>query len=195
MDLFDLAFMDCETSGLDPERDEIIEVCVVRLDPVTLAIRDQAHDYVMPIDPVAPEAAAVNGYSETLWRELGAASIETVLGSGRYDALLEGAMPTGQNPDFDRRFLRRAYERIGRPFPKMDHHALDMASLAWPVFVQGHIPGVSLRHTRALFRCPGEQKHRAKADVADSILTYRGFMRLYENAAMMAPSRIEDWFR
>ncbi|MDF1524584.1 MAG: hypothetical protein P1P87_17415, partial [Trueperaceae bacterium] len=51
--------------------------------------------------------------------------------------LLEGALLAGHNIAFDRTFLDAAWRSTGVPVPKLDHHSIDTATLAWPLLVAG----------------------------------------------------------
>jgi len=207
-----LGFVDVETTGLNAEGngsdggrepDHITEIAVARVHPETMRIEESVHVYVWPKRPVSDEVRRINGYSEEIWADRGAMGIRQAL--ARTLPLLGGTVPTGQNPHFDvDRFLRKAWENAGRmgadrivpdivPWPEMDYHRIDIASLALPLKVAGHIPGLSLKYTRKLFGLMGEQSHTAMGDVRDEIHVYGCLMRLYGNAAMMVHERMLDW--
>jgi DNA polymerase-3 subunit epsilon len=187
-ELCPLIFMDTETTGLNPEEHELIEIALKRLDPKTLEVMGSYHVLVLPSVPPTPEVAAINGYDETKWKAQGAKPNLETEDFEKMEALLQGATPAGQNPSFDMSFLRAAWAAVFEhgslqvPFPKMDYHQLDLAALAWPLYVAGVLPGLSLRHTRKLFGLPGEQEHRAMADVDDSIAVYKAMLKLYAPA-------------
>lgn len=177
----DLAFLDCETTGLDPEKNEIIELAILRIDPKTLEEKELFHEYFFPTKPVAPEICAINGYSEKLWRERGAYTIDRNA-LERIFKILTDTTPVGQNPTFDLGFLKAIFKTWGSSshisFPKIDYHVYDVATLAWPLVVAGLIPGVSLKHTRRYFELGGEE-HRALGDVRATLGVYKILMGKY----------------
>lgn len=203
-----LCFIDAETTGLDPEGrtkqppDQIVELAAARIDPKTFEWLDEAHVLVLPTIPVPLEVRQINGYDPEVWATCGALKIREAL--AHVLPLLEGAIIVGQNPSFDVRFLREAHNNAGRTgddrraqkvvaWPKHDYHVIDVASLAYPLARAGHIQGLSLRYTRKLFGLPGEQRHTARQDVRETIEVFASLLKLYGNAAEMAPSRIADW--
>jgi DNA polymerase-3 subunit epsilon len=54
-----LAFFDLETTGIDPTRDKIVEICVVRVSPG--GVRDTRSFRINPGRPIPPDATAVHG--------------------------------------------------------------------------------------------------------------------------------------
>jgi DNA polymerase III subunit epsilon len=190
---FDLAFTDCETTGLDPNAHEIIEIAIIRIDPYTMTEKARFHRYFLPFLPPSEEVKKINGYDEKVWRERGAKHFHPQ-DLREISVVLEGAAFAGQNPGFDRGFIRATYAVIdlntGKPrvdFPAMDYHLIDVASLAWPFVVAGLMPGMGLKHSRKYFGLEGEQTHGALQDILDTINSYRKFMEIY-----MAAATVED---
>lgn|GEM_PF-1166064 len=176
----DLVFIDTETSGLDAAnpQHEVLEIAVVRLNPLTMERRGVAHLYFLPEHPVGPAAAAINGYSADLWRDRAARPIGDSL--ARLTPLFDGATPAGQNIDFDMRFLAREYGRIGNATPAFDYHRVDLMSLAYPLVLAGLLPGVSLKYQTRYFEL-GEQRHTAMEDVLHEIEVFERVMERYVN--------------
>ena len=190
-EIINLVFVDCETTGLDPERDHIVEVAAVRVDN-TYAPLQTFHAYILPKIPVPEHVAKINGYSKEVWEERGAISIGSLFHSGFFE-VIRGGTYAGQNPGFDRSFLERSYalwrenavskSEICPAYPEMDYHLIDVASLAYPLQAAGLIPGVGLRHTRKLFDLKGEQ-HRALSDVLDTIEVFKKLMAIYTDGGI-----------
>ncbi|HEU4535517.1 MAG TPA: 3'-5' exonuclease, partial [Polyangiaceae bacterium] len=125
-----LAFVDCETTGLLPEKHEVLEIAVVRADARTLAVLDECSVKVRPerIEDADPEALAVCGYDPAAWRD----AVPLAEALVRVTPLLEGATLAGHGVSFDQRFLQAAYRKAGVRPPSQPRHLLDTASLGWP---------------------------------------------------------------
>ena len=169
-----LAFVDVETTGLDPWTHAIVEVAVLRVDPDTYAMLDQFQSRVRPPPdvPVEADAARLNGYSPEAWADAPAEA--EVL--PRVAEALRGSLVAGHNVAFDWSFLRAAFRRAGVVPADVDHHLLDTASLAWPLLRRGRVPSLSLRVLCAHFNIPSDGAHRAMPDVLRTVLLYRHLM-------------------
>lgn len=189
-EIFDLLFLDCETGGLSELEHDIVEIALERLDARTLQSKGSYHQYIYPVRSVTPEAQKVNGYSQAKWDELHAVELRRALIDINNSGILVGATAAGQNPSFDMRFLHESWDRAGPgPFPKMDYHLIDIATLAWPLHIGGIIPGVGLRHTSEFFGL-GVQQHNALDDLKKTIQVYRMIMEIYSGERTIA-KRIE----
>ena len=175
-----LAFVDLETSGLDPTRHEILEAAVIRVDAGTLADIDCTDVRVHPmrLEDADPEALRMVGYSKRAW-EL-AATLDEAL--EWIWPLLDGAVLAGHNPAFDRAFLEAAWQRTGVPRPALDHHILDTASLAWPLFASGRLASLSLDAVCKHLGIVRKVRHRALADADDSLEVARRLLPVYRGA-------------
>ena len=166
-----IAFLDIETTGLDPERHEIIEIAVQRVDPVTLHPLRTLNMKVHPehLETADPVALRVAGFEPAAWR------LSRPLDHALREAapLLAGALVAGHNVGFDWRFLERNYRRRGLPLPMVDYHRLDTASLAWPLLSSGELRSLSLDSLCTYFGIPRPSPHRALADVKATILVAR----------------------
>ena len=158
----ELVFIDVETTGLDPERHELIELGAVRVDPHSLEPLDHLSVKVRPerLDDADPRALEVNGYSDESWRD--AVSLPVAL--ERLAPLLDGALVAGHNVDFDWAFLVRGFLAAGVPLPEVDYHRLDTASLAWPLFASAETDSLSLDAVCDALGLSRPTPHRALAD-------------------------------
>ena len=157
-----LSVIDVETTGLDPRKNAMIEVGVVKLSADTLEEID-TYSSLIKLDPTAlvePRAMAVN--------RINTADLET--SPELKDVMIcvshfiMGTVLTGHNVQFDRGFLMAAFEKAGVQCPQIEYHSLDTASLAWPLLRQGKVPGVSLKHLADYFNLSRENEHRALFD-------------------------------
>lgn len=163
----DLVFVDVETTGLDPERHELIEVAAVRVHPHTLEPIDHASARVRPgrLADADPRALEVNGYTDEAWRD--AVTLQAAL--RQVAPLLDGAVVAGHNVGFDWAFLSRGFARAGLPLPAVDYHRVDTASLAWPLLAAAEIDSLSLDAVCAALGLSRPSPHRALADALASL--------------------------
>jgi DNA polymerase-3 subunit epsilon len=160
------AFVDVETTGLDPSRHEIVEIGLVLVDGPSRSVLVEHHQRVRPqrIGRADPEALAINGYNEADWKT--AVPLRDAMAS--LFPLLEGSILAGHHVSFDERFLRSGFSRAGLPLPAIARHRLDTASLAWPLLQSGAIRSVSLSDVCAYLGIPRPRPHRALDDARAS---------------------------
>ena len=102
------AVFDCETTGIDPERDEIVSFAVVRLNAAGDEVA-RLMTLVRPSQPIPPEATAVHGISDAdvasapTFAEL---ALELLV-------LLEGAVFVAHNAGFDLSMLKHDLAVVG----------------------------------------------------------------------------------
>lgn len=157
-----VAFVDCETTGLLPEKHEILEIAVVRADARTLAVIDEVSVRVRPerIEDADPEALVVSGYEPEAWQD----AVPLAEALALVTPLLEGATLAGHHVVFDRAFLHAAYQKTGLRPPTQPRHLLDTASLGWPLYAQGLIPSLSLDELAGCAGAARPSPHRALDD-------------------------------
>jgi len=180
-----VAFVDVETTGLDPARHELLEVAVVRVDVETMTVLSEYSALVAPerLADADLKALGVCGFTKAGWKD--ALPLREVLVA--VAPLLEGTTLGGHNVGFDWAFLEAGFRRVGLPVPHVDYHRLDTASLAWPLFMAGDIPSVSLDEVAAYVGLERLKPHRALADAHCSFAVAE---RLSE--AMLLGERILD---
>lgn len=169
-------FVDCETSGLDETRDEILSCCIARWEngKSECLYSERFH----ALGSVSDFIGKLTGYGSPDWiasqpRYLVDAEAE------RISKALEGCeILAGSNPSFDERFLRATFARLRVDFPKIGHRKIDTSSLAAPLLLAGLIEKTGLEHLMKFFGL-GDQKHDAHDDVFDSIAC---FERLFVGA-------------
>lgn len=135
-----LAFLDIETTGLIPGHHEAIDAGIIVTD---LEGKEVARwfERIMPAHPgrLAPEAAAINGFSVERWERLGAISIdEAVEGMTHFLEAAAGdrqILMVAYNASFDAAFLDHLYRAAGRSWRDLYdyvlYYFLDLPSMAW----------------------------------------------------------------
>jgi DNA polymerase-3 subunit epsilon len=171
-----LLFVDVETTGLDPIRHEIIEISAVRVHPTLLFVQRELTTRVRPQFPerCTAEAAALNGFDPEKWDD--APDLYDVL--ERYKLVAGGCILVGHNVGFDREFLANAFRRAGVEEPKLDHHVVDTASLAWPLVAVGALPSLSLSGVCDVLGISNTGAHSARRDVGRTMEVFRRLMAL-----------------
>lgn len=134
---FGLALIDVETTGLDADVHEMIDIGAVYVDTEG----QELGRFFIRINPAHPERAqagakAVNGYSEERWRSLGAVSPAEALRAfeefHRRTAADRTMIFTAFNVGFDQAFVSRWLRREGRSFRDWYfYQVLDLPSMAW----------------------------------------------------------------
>lgn len=140
-----LAIVDVETTGLDPAYHEMVDLGVIYTD-IDGAELGRLFVRIMPDHPerTEPAAAAVNGFSEARWRELGAVSTaEAAAALLTFHAKMAENHPapdgtgrvwlfTAYNAWFDRVFVDALLTRNGSSIRELyNYFQLDLPSMAW----------------------------------------------------------------
>lgn len=156
-----LAFIDVETTGLTPERHEVIEVAVV------LQRRDKTvEEWCTRVRPTRPEVAEpkaleVNGYAAHPERWADAPVFSQV--AAELAQRLEGAILVGHNISFDCAFLREEFLRCGSDF-RVPHRKLDTYTLAYEHLACKGLDSLSLHAVCAFLGISNEGSHTALVD-------------------------------
>lgn len=154
-----IALIDLETSGLDPQLHEILEIGCLVIDSDTFEIIDQYETKVRPehIDTAHPKALEVNGYNEADW--VGAETLENAIGQLSFK--IKDTTMMAFNISFDWSFLQAAFRKTNTIDP-MSHHRLDLLTLAWSKIPRSKVSNYSLKTVCAYLHIPPEPKvHRA----------------------------------
>lgn len=177
-----LAFIDLETTGLDPDRHEIIEIGGVIAKQIPqegrgcqLEIIDEFEFKVKPenLEGADPQALRINGYNDADW--VFAADLKQVM-----EAVSEKAASANlvaQNVTFDWSFLDKAFKKTGVQ-NKMHYHKIDVIALAYAKFY--HDPTFQRFNLSSLaehFDIKNDKAHTALADIKT---TYEIYKRLLE---------------
>lgn len=170
-----LAFIDVETTGLDNDTAEIIELGVViaKLKDNELVITDQIDLKIRPehLETAEPAALRINGYNEADW--LFAVSLQDAMKN--FADKTEGAIFVAHNATFDYGFIERAFKKTGVP-NKMHYHKLDTIALAFGILINND--DMNKFSLKALTEYYGIENKKAHSAFADAYATYELFKKL-----------------
>ncbi|MGD0977307.1 MAG: 3'-5' exonuclease [Minisyncoccia bacterium] len=123
-----LAITDTETTGLDAQIHEIIEIGLIVVDQQSFKILDKLDVKVKPvhIKTGVKKALEFTGYNEKDWKK--AWDLEEVMKI--YAEKTKDAIFTAQNTYSDWAFINEAFKLTGVEDP-MDYHRLDLFSIGW----------------------------------------------------------------
>ncbi|MEK7587031.1 MAG: 3'-5' exonuclease [Patescibacteria group bacterium] len=173
-----LAFIDLETTGLDPMVHEIIEIGGIVARQISRAGRgaklEIVEEFEFKIKPehlelAEPEALRINGYNEMEW--LFAPDLKKVLET--VSGKLKDSVMVAQNVTFDWSFLNQAFKKTGLKNP-MHYHKLDLISLAFAkLYDNERLERFSLQALSEHFGIKNEKAHTALADIRVTVEIYK----------------------
>lgn len=171
----DLLFIDLETTGLDIDKHEIIEIGCLVVDGKTLNVVKEYQTRVKPthLETASEEGIKVAGYSSELWVD--AIPLEEAL--KQVVKLAPGAMVAGWKVDFDWWFLEKALRRfgIGHSF---DYHLIDVISMAYARFRYQKQPGgIGLRKVAPFLGIEVNEQHDALGDIKATYKIFKELMK------------------
>lgn len=188
----DLLVLDVETTGTNPQTDQIIELAAVHLAGRELREVQSFVSRIRPTRPISESAQKVHGITS--------ADLETAPDEQEaFDAFVEfaptEAILTGHNVGFDVSFLKGSYSRTGHPFD-FDYHHLDVWSLAF--FILGAVgvslPKYNLDFLAGLYGIPRPKDHDALSDVRATVEVLRHLFAAVSASEMAALGQF-DLFR
>lgn len=137
----DLCFIDVESTGLDSDIHEIIEIALIRT-TFELEPKMRYHAFILPehIETADPRALEINHYNEEHWEKEAISFLEA---SEHILPLTEECILAGHNVPFDSTFLTAAIKKLGLK-PNWNYHRFDTSSLALLFLAQKKIRNVSL---------------------------------------------------
>lgn len=178
-----LAFIDTETTGLDSDTHEIIELAVVLVrqierlgkGPSIEIIEERVWKIIMEKPEVAEEQALrINGYNEVDW--MFALPLESVM--KEFAKTTEGATFVSHNLTFDYGFLMHAFKKTGVD-NKMHFAKLDTISIAFArLYDIPQVTSFSLKSLAALFKIENKKAHTALADTVTLVEIYKKLMAI-----------------
>ena len=166
-----LIFLDTETTGLDPEVHEILELALVAEDGSVLL-----HTRVRPerLEQADPRALEVNGYSAEGWADAPAwADV-----APRVAELLRGAVAVGHNVAFDAEMLRAGLKRVDPELAGgVCHYRLDTLVLALEHLAPVGLERFNLGAVCDFLGVELKDAHTALADTLAARAVYRKLAR------------------
>lgn len=178
-----LAFIDVETTGMDPEKHEIIEIaCLVASQNLgddgkpQFQVLEEFDFKVKPahIETAESEALLVNRYNEMDW--LFAVDLPKALED--LSRRTEGAIMVAQNVAFDFQFLNKAFSQTGIE-NKMHFYKLDLISIAFAkLYKDERVTKYNLWALAEHFGLSNEKAHSAMADVRMTFEIYKKLISL-----------------
>ena len=103
----DVVFVDVETTGLDPEKDSVVQIGVLRTDSTGATVKSRLDIKVKPTTVMSPEAAAVNGYTEEGWVD----AVDAETAANMLASIAQGAEFAAHCVWFDHAFCTKLLER------------------------------------------------------------------------------------
>ncbi len=170
-----LVFLDLETTGLEVQKHEILEIGALKVQPKKpFRVLGELSLKVKPkhLENADKQALKIVGFSEEGWE--GAVSLEEAL--KQLDEFGQDGVLTGYNVSFDWSVLDKAYFSLGRQDP-FYYHRLDVMPMAYlKLFPKRSIKRFSLGEMGRTLGIPDFKKHRA---LDDARATYRIFKKLF----------------
>lgn len=146
-------YYDTETTGLDPERDRVIEIAAYNPDNNTTFQR-----FINPGVPIPAEAVAISGITDSMVAEAG--SFMDVFPEFVTFCGPEAVLVAHNNDRFDQPFLEHECARCGVPLPSWKY----IDTLLWARKYRPDLPGHALQRLREVYGVPPNQAHRALDD-------------------------------
>lgn len=166
-----LAFVDLETTGLDPFRCEVIEIGIVLAEQRTDLFGKQSLEFIsehnIQLAPVHIQTADLKALEVTKYHKRDwSKAVAQKEGLAQAATLLEGTIFVAQNVAFDWAYLQKAGNEYGVDFEKKVHyHKLDLASMVFgKLYNDPKLSKFSLRELTEYFGVTNADAHTALAD-------------------------------
>lgn len=167
---------DLETTGLDAQYHEIIEIAAIVFDSHTLEIEGTFESKVYPSLPerIDAKAQAVNGYNAEEWKS-NARLLETAL--KMYNIMAKDCVFMSFNSPFDISFLDAAYKKINTK-AAYRWYPLCLRSIAWQMMPHTGMFKWSMKEVCEKLGIPPEpDQHRALNGVMAEFEIYKKLVK------------------
>ena len=165
------AFVDVETTGLDPSKHEIIEFAVVFEDGSSSSFKLSPDR----IDQADPEALKVNGYTSAAWDD----SFSQEQGAKEIAKLLDECILVGHNIKFDFSFIEELCKRHQCRL-NISYHTIDTVTLAYVIMAKEGLNSLSLKSVCEFLGIePEDSVHRAAEGAIRAKAVYEALARRF----------------
>ncbi|MBK1698148.1 3'-5' exonuclease [Rhodovibrio salinarum] len=148
---------DTETTGLQMDRDEIVQIAAVRVVNGRVVAGEALDTLVDPKRPIPPRASRVHGITDD--QVTGAPSVTTA--AAQLHAFAREAVLVAHNAPFDLGFLKRREAAIGARF---DQPVVDTVLLSAILFGANEAHNLDALCARLGIEIPAERRHTAAGD-------------------------------
>lgn len=154
-----LAFIDVETTGLDPLYHEIIEIAIIQesVHGVSEWSTKIAPEF---IDRATSQALSINGYDPDKWH----GALPFGWWANSVMEKLSGHMIVGHNVAFDVAFVKHAMSRAGADDFHVHYHSLDTVTLVYEHLTPCGLRSLSLAPVCDVLGVSNEGAHSALVD-------------------------------
>jgi len=171
-----LIFLDIESTGLEIQKHEIIEIGALKVDQKKpFKILEEFNIKVKPtnLEVADKEALKIVGFTPEDWKD--AVSLKEALEA--LDKFADGGVLAGYNVSFDWGILDRAYYLQGRTDP-FYYHRLDVMPMAYlKLFSKKSLTRFSLGEICRHFKIERKVAHQALADAKVTYLVFKKLMK------------------
>lgn len=179
---------DTETTGLDPQRDAVVQIGAVRVLNSKIIAGEQFETLVNPGRPIPAASAAVHHITD----QSVAKAPDFATASAAFHLYAKDAVLVAHNAPFDMAFLHRQAQLGG---PAWDHPILDTVHLSAVVF------GGSAEHTldaicaRLNIQIPEDQRHTALGDARATAQALVAMLRVLDQRGLHRFGQLRDQMR
>ena len=171
--------LDIETTGLNPERDSIIEIAVIRSETRDGSTRERVlNERVRPSENIPRKIRELTGITNEMVED--ADTIDQVL--SRVAAFVGDAPIVAHNAHFDRRFVEHNARLMGMTFATNEWVCTMRMAQRVPLGGPYRLSSLAER-----LDVPVRGSHRALADCQSTIGVYRAVRRLLGGSVSLAP--------
>ncbi len=166
----DLLLVDIEATGLDPHKNEIIQIAAILLDKKTLREKKSFVSYVRPENwrNRNPESMAINNISFAQVKH--SPTLKATLASLHKKFDLNKVIIANYGPILDIEFLKAAYRKLKKPYP-FEYHVFNIWPLCYTYAAKHGLlknrqryTGFSLEDLMRHFKISAENRHDALVD-------------------------------
>lgn len=164
-----LAVTDCETTGLDVDSHEIIEIATIIYSQVEDRVLHKWEIKVVPqhIETASKEALKINGYIYNPWAYTGKLKSAMI----KFNSLARDCLIMGQNISSDLKFINKAMDEYNIK-PTFDKRYLELMGMAWFAVKDTDIAGMSLESFCSHFGISNDGAHSALVDCERALEVY-----------------------